>query len=276
MLFSQPWPARPNISVIPGLPTNNARAFRTNNVNVSSGPNDWSATMPWRAPGSAAVAGSGCGSAGGGGAWNANGGWPPTGMTQGQDPFAVLAGPTVPVTNWTRGGTVEVAWGMWANPGGGYSYRLCRNVAGGVNESCFQRNPLDFVGDTYWLQHINGTKYPFPRVTLNVGTYPAGSRWARNPIPTCAPPVGQGKGFADKCGPEGLEYPEPMPGLHGFGYSNSTACTDDSCDMYHDYSIVDTVLIPQGIVPGDYLLSWRWDCEQTHQIWQNCADVRID
>ena len=26
---------------------------------------------------------------------------------------------------------------------------------------------------------------------------------------------------------------------------------------------------------GEYLLSWRWDCEQTTQIWQNCADVSI-
>ena len=32
---------------------------------------------------------------------------------------------------------------------------------------------------------------------------------------------------------------------------------------------------PAGRAAGDYLLSWRWDCEQTNQIWQNCADVRI-
>ena len=70
-------------------------------------------------------------------------------------------------------------------------------------------------------------------------------------------------------------YPEPLPGLHGFGYHNSTNCTDNSCDKFHDYSIVDNVVIPTTIPAGNYLLSWRWDCEQTHQIWQNCADVRI-
>lgn len=266
MLFSQPWPANPKISVIPGPPTNNASQFRTNNVNVSGGPNDWSATMPWRAPGSAAVVGSGCGSAGGGDAWNANGGWPATGMKQGQDPLDVLSPPPFPMTNWTRGQVVEVAWGMWANHGGGYSYRLCRNTPGAVNEACFQRTPLDFVGNTYWLQHINSSRYAFPRVTLTEGTFPAGSQWARNPIPTCAPPVGKGQGFTDKCGPEGLEYPEPLPGLHGFGYTNSTDCTDNSCDKFHDYSIVDTVQIPQDIPAGDYLISWRWDCEQVPYI----------
>ena len=24
---------------------------------------------------------------------------------------------------------------------------------------------------------------------------------------------------------------------------------------------------------GEYLLSWRWDCEESTQVWQNCADV---
>merc|ERR1711964_428658 len=42
------------------------------------------------------------------------------------------------------------------------------------------------------------------------------------------------------------------------------------------YSIVDKVVIPSDIEAGDYLLSWRWDCEQSPQIWQNCADVQID
>jgi len=274
MLFSQPSAAHPNISTIPGPPTNNASQFRTNNINVSSGPADWTARMPWRAPGSAAVLGSGCGVAGGGDVFNSNGGWPPTGMDQGADVLDVLSGPPGgrPVTTWARGATVRVAWGMWANHGGGYSWRLCRNEPGvRVTEACFQQTPLNFSGTMSWLQHLNGSVYAIPRVTVTRGTHPAGSQWARNPIPTCR----DKHGFLDACGPDGLEYPEPLPGLHGFGYHNSTACTDNSCDKYHDYSIVDNVVIPRGIPPGDYLVSWRWDCEQTHQIWQNCADVAI-
>jgi hypothetical protein len=41
------------------------------------------------------------------------------------------------------------------------------------------------------------------------------------------------------------------------------------------YSIVDRVVVPSNIQVGDYLLSWRWDSEQSPQIWQNCADVLV-
>ena len=41
-------------------------------------------------------------------------------------------------------------------------------------------------------------------------------------------------------------------------------------------NIVDKVQIPKDTTPGEYVLSWRWDCEQTKQIWQNCADVTIE
>ena len=31
--------------------------------------------------------------------------------------------------------------------------------------------------------------------------------------------------------------------------------------------IVDRVLIPKGLAPGEYVLGWRWDCEESNQIW---------
>lgn len=39
--------------------------------------------------------------------------------------------------------------------------------------------------------------------------------------------------------------------------------------------ISDEVVIPKTLPPGKYVLSWRWDCEETAQVWQNCADVNI-
>ena len=39
-------------------------------------------------------------------------------------------------------------------------------------------------------------------------------------------------------------------------------------------NIVDRVVVPP-LPAGDYLLSWRWDSEQTNQVWQNCGDVRV-
>ena len=257
MLFSQPNVKQPKISIIPGEPTLNAAQYRTNNVNVSSGPNDWTRTKPWRSPGAAPVLGSGCGVAGGGIMWNNNGGWPPTGMKLGQDPVEVLPGPKDgPVTLWQSGSTQTVAMGVWANHGGGYSYRLCKNVEGKVTEECtslfslcakqlsltvvvrasgFQRTQLKFAEkDVQWLQHINGTKYQIP---MTKWTSASGAEWARIPFPTCANTGGNppGHGFTDGAKgadgiyycPGGTEYPEPLlngqrVGLIGFGYCNHT------------------------------------------------------
>lgn len=41
-----------------------------------------------------------------------------------------------------------------------------------------------------------------------------------------------------------------------------------------DYQIVDLVKVPDLPV-GDYALSFRWDCEQTPQIWAQCANIKI-
>ena len=42
-----------------------------------------------------------------------------------------------------------------------------------------------------------------------------------------------------------------------------------------EWSILDTVEVPADLEPGAYVLSWRWDCEQSAQVWQNCADVTL-
>eukprot|EP00966_Prymnesium_polylepis_P163563 3780762-Prymnesium_polylepis.1 len=32
-------------------------------------------------------------------------------------------------------------------------------------------------------------------------------------------------------------------------------------------TILDTVRVPADVPPGEYVLSWRWDCELTAQVW---------
>ena len=39
------------------------------------------------------------------------------------------------------------------------------------------------------------------------------------------------------------------------------------------WAIVDRVRVPE--VSGEFVLRWRWDCEQTPQVWSHCADVTI-
>jgi hypothetical protein len=42
-----------------------------------------------------------------------------------------------------------------------------------------------------------------------------------------------------------------------------------------DLEIVDRVQIPATLAAGEYVLGWRWDCEESNQIWQSCSDVTI-
>ncbi len=39
--------------------------------------------------------------------------------------------------------------------------------------------------------------------------------------------------------------------------------------------IVDMVLIPPDLEPGDWVLGWRYDCEESSQVWSSCSDVRV-
>jgi len=203
----------------------------------------------------------------------ANGGWPPYGMAQGADALLLPKGtPTV----WKAGSVVEAGFGIWANHGGGYSYRLCKNTPGTVTEACFQQTPLKFAGETQWLQHVNGTRFEIPLVKVSEGTFPEGSEWARLPFPECASKpcfdtpqaCASSHGMGDVC--DELAYPEPLPNVHGFGHDPL-----HKQDFFHDYSVVDKLVLPADLAAGDYLVSWRWDCEQTTQIWQNCADITI-
>lgn len=88
-----------------------------------------------------------------------------------------------------------------------------------------------------------------------------------------------------------LQFPEPAPGMSGLfstwrwcganqqdqkgklGDSPGKGCSSKS--QMIATNIVDKVAVPATLDAGQYLLSWRWDCEQTNQIWQNCADVSI-
>ena len=43
----------------------------------------------------------------------------------------------------------------------------------------------------------------------------------------------------------------------------------------YDLEIVDTVQLPGDLASGEYVLGFRWDCEESSQVWQSCSDVTI-
>ena len=127
---------------------------------------DYTKTNPWRAPGSAPIY-SPCGVAGGNpqgcpvGEGEIGDNCPGGGFAYGPDAvnvdfqvgykqqilknFIQLNLQDVQTTEWRAGGVAEVGWGIVANHGGGYSYRLCpkpTNENDVVTEDCFQQTPL--------------------------------------------------------------------------------------------------------------------------------------
>ena len=130
-------------------------------------------------------------------------------------------------------------------------------------------------------------------------TNPPGSMWARNPLPrifdskvglhnasSCPGPSTRSAHSPPGC----LAFPAPCPwdtyltegllpcddgetsGLLGRCDGNGMSqCSSD----WVVGVISDHVILPKNLAPGDYVLGWRWDCEETAQIWQNCADVTI-
>lgn len=131
---------------------------------------------------------------------------------------------------------------MFANHGGGYQYRLCRNDGGKVDEECFQRTPLDFVGDKQWIRYAPlrqwDVDYTIPDVELPLvrifSGHPKGSQWARNPMPgcnlcdqaDCAKKATWEESFhcasacsglnISHCPPGMTQFPEPAPGISGY------------------------------------------------------------
>lgn len=195
--------------------------------------------------------------------------------------------------------------GINANHGGGYAYRLCPSGAN-LTESCFQQHHLQFVGEQSWIQYAddtaNWTAIPAARTTE--GTRPPSSSWTKNPIPACQGEAGGGLHTGTVCTNPQFAPPladvikpnpkfAPLPGLCGFGqghcvsiaeHSNGTitpglgACSAEELAFWtarFNFNIVDQVQVPTGLAAGDYLLSFRWDSEQTPQVWTTCADVTI-
>lgn len=240
---------------------------------------------PWRSPGFAPVF-SPCGIAGGGALRHpTNGALAPASIKQGFDgrDMPPLEGVE---TTWPAGSVQEVAWAIHANHGGGYAYRLCPKSSN-MTEECFQSGHLRFASEQSWIQYGSdkSNRSTISAHRVSVGTNPEGSQWTKNPLPACGDPSG-GVDGGGKCSEPPMFEP-PLPGLFGYGAAmcaylatdkGGNTCTEELERSIRDkfrFNIIDTVQIPADLPSGDYLLSFRWDCEQTAQVWAQCADVTV-
>lgn len=140
-----------------------------------------------------------------------------------------------------------------------------------------------------------------PNVQVSTGTIPEGSTWMRNPVPSCKAEAGGAFGNEGKCKGDasGYQFPPPIEDkmrpkdnhlLGGFGAATCYGHAPEfplNCgipllghyekmwDHMLQFNIVDKVVVPD-VPPGEYIISGRFDCEQSPQIWNTCFDVTIE
>ena len=172
----------------------------------------------------------------------------------GMDPHGrdMLDLPANASTTWIAGETARVGWAIDANHGGGYAFRMCP-MNSSLAEDCFQSGHLNFANDIQQLIAPNGTVIAeLNAIRTRIGTFPIGSAWTRNPVPMEDPNSRRGKDYV------------PIPGFPTiFGRGP------------FPFNIMDTIQVPTDIASGNYVVSWRWDAEQTKQVWSQCGDVIV-
>jgi len=181
-----------------------------------------------------------------------------------------------------------------------------------LTEECFQAGHLDFVGKTSWVQYGDdpGTRIPFEATRSRNETFPVGSQWTMNPIPGCASKDGgvfteksDSCANAARLNKDGqrVQYTKTFDkgfpsgifgfGEHGAGFGeiqgleNFNGAPPESAwwkeetrpvFVYNfNFNIVDKVKIPENLTPGKYVISFRWDCELTFQVWSSCVDLLV-
>lgn len=284
---------------LPMEPTMAANSpFRTWNMALKSPAGDWTKHRPWRAPGSALpIDPCGVATDSPGGPWpnlpepfatwlgqwqDSHGlGGRPAGHRRGDRGTSIPEPDSVLPTFWPAGGTAVVSFGLSINHGGGYQYRLCpKSEKGPPSEECFRAHPLAFAKNYSVIRFEDGSRddITIPVMDVTKGVVPPMSAWRRNPIPACNCDLNDSCGETDASGnipaqnlpydkdaqygpqcPTGVQFAPPCEGCFGW-------------DRF-GFSIVDEVVVPSEV--GAYVLSWRWDCEQSPQVWNNCADVVV-
>jgi len=279
-LYPQPYCSNPI------EPTNNDPETRSWDPLGQSKHGDFTKYNPWRAPGKAPVTDA-CGVASGYHHPSAYADIPAGYHAYDMGSKVLPAGAP---TYWKAGGTAEVGWALSAQHGGGYTYRLCPKSES-LNEACFQSHPLSFAAKNSTVRYHDGSKQDFQIPVANLES--SGMHWRRNPIPGCSCDLGWGcRQSSDEVSIDGTSGHSHVQGVvdkspYAHGGPPTPACPYGTMfdagwtpegegflvGSSNVFSIIDEIQVPN--TPGEYVLGWRWDCEQTDQVWNSCADIVI-
>eukprot|EP00660_Eupelagonema_oceanica_P002132 gene2132-15220_t len=62
-----------------------------------------------------------------------------------------------------------------------------------------------------------------------------------------------------------IGFKRPCPGCYGDGRSGTATA----------WNVIDEYKVPADLAKGDYLISWRWDCEVNTQMYIQCLDAKV-
>jgi len=149
---------------------------------------------------------------------------------------------------FVRGTNQEVLWASSAYHRGGYAYRLCKVKNGKiwkVTEKCFQNGHLKFAGDETWIYYFArpwGASEDEPFDPNNFVAQPI--------VKTTIGTTPEGSEWAK------VNLPSELVGKNHWAFK-------------------DLVEVPEDLEPGEYVLSFRWDCQESPQVWNSCANIQI-
>ena len=109
----------------------------------------------------------------------------------------------------------------------------------GVTEECFQEGHLKFDGPYTWLLLLSS----WTDVEATV------KRTARRTTEGTNPP--------------------------GSEWASFVVPNDEDYVPEYGWGIKDLVQVPESLEPGRYVLSFRWDTQNTPQVWNTCANIEI-
>ena len=153
---------------------------------------------------------------------------------------------------------------------------------GQLTEEIFRKTALDFVGVSALRWDGNNTgQLEFDPVARGwqtaTGTVPAGSTWRKVPIPTGIWGR-EGPTFEPVC----RESEDCLHAARGLGRDLNQKRGACKCSGFSNppllmpnLEVVDKVRIPQHVKPGKYVVQWRWDCEESDQVWASCSDITV-
>ena len=130
----------------------------------------------------------------------------------------------------------------WIFITGGYAYRLCKLPSSSsiyhseLNEDCFSKGYLEFVGENQWFNYYREDS-EFDE-----------AMWTERKAQRYTTPTGS----------QWTVIEREIGGI------------DDA-----DWVFRDLVAVPETLEPGQYVLSMRWDSENSPQIWSSCSNIEI-